>query len=99
MFQKELLYNKKLQQTTTQKIISVENSPVDEKSINLATKTLSQALMSTLDNPLSRTDYGIIRPETQFNKQKCFHHPPHLPGFLGSCGESGDGSTQLPSTD
>ena len=70
MFQKELLYNRKQRQNKTQKIISVENSPVDEKSINLATKTLSEALMATLDNPLSRTDYGIIRPQSYFNKQK-----------------------------
>tara|TARA_Y100000389_G_scaffold137821_1_gene135471 strand:+ start:6339 stop:10571 length:4233 start_codon:yes stop_codon:yes gene_type:complete len=68
MFQKELLYNRKQQQNTTQKIIYIENSPVDEKSINIATKTLSEALMTTLDNPLSRTDYGIIKPGEHFKQ-------------------------------
>jgi len=81
MFQKELLYNRKQQQNTTQKIIYIENSPVDEKSINLATKTLSGALMATLDNPLSRTDYGIIKPGEHFKKlnKSYLHIDPTIP--------------------
>lgn len=81
MFQKELLYNRKQQQNTTQKIIYIENSPVDEKSINLATKTLSEALMATLDNPLSRTDYGIIKPGEHFRKlnKSYLHIDPNIP--------------------
>lgn len=70
MFKKELLYTRKQNQTIIEKIKYVENSPIDEKSINLANKTLSEALLNTVNNPLSRNDYGIIRPENQFRDKK-----------------------------
>ena len=70
MFQKERSYDHRKKQNLNQKVKYIENSPVDEQSIQIATQTLSQTLMSTLENPLTRTDYGIVNSHGNFQNRK-----------------------------
>ena len=86
MFRKERNYELKTTQKLYRRIEYIENSPVTEKSVDIAMQALSKALLEVA--PISKSDYGIIRSDGEF--KKIDHNTPYMQVLMDTLREGAD---------
>ena len=89
MFRKERNYERKTSQTLYERVKYIENSPVTERSIDVAMQALSKALLEVA--PISKTDYGIIhRDDNEKEYKRIDYNTPYMQVLMDTLREGAD---------
>ena len=90
MFRKERNYDRKTSQKLHERIKYIENSPVTERSVDIAMQALSRALLEVA--PISKSDYGIIHSDDGY--KRIDYNTPYMQVLIDTLREGADQTNQ-----